>query len=176
MVVLYLFLVVINIVIYHKLFDVIYFDLGHGLVKEVVVSMFVAAFELGAISLLGPYIVVIAVVIGIIALIVKHQKSKRVNENTSELLANMNSMIKGSVASLKSEEGNPITDRQQQLQKKETISIPASNPQKDTEVLKSNAILKSNDDMICCSNCGNQIPKKAKYCGYCGQAIKEKNE
>lgn len=42
-------LTVINLVIYHKVFQVLYFDLGKGLLKEIVVSVFLAIIELSVI-------------------------------------------------------------------------------------------------------------------------------
>lgn len=52
----YLALVVFNIFLYHKIFDVVYFDLGQGLLKEVVGAFLVAALEIGLIVSVGKWI------------------------------------------------------------------------------------------------------------------------
>ncbi|MCI8377966.1 MAG: hypothetical protein HFH72_05515 [Lachnospiraceae bacterium] len=52
----FLVLVVFNIVLYHKIFDVVYFDLGKGLLKEIVGSFIVASLEIGLIMYVGKWI------------------------------------------------------------------------------------------------------------------------
>lgn len=46
-------LMVINLVIYHKIFNVIYFDLGQGLLKEIVGAYILAVMEAGIIVYIG---------------------------------------------------------------------------------------------------------------------------
>ena len=53
MIVLILILAVINWIIYHKIFRVLYFDLGKGLVKEFICCFLVAAIEAALIMYVG---------------------------------------------------------------------------------------------------------------------------
>lgn len=45
-------LMIINLVLYHKIFNVLYFDLGKGLLKELIGAFFAAALEMAAITML----------------------------------------------------------------------------------------------------------------------------
>lgn len=49
----YLVLVVFNIILYHKIFNVVYFDLGKGILKELIGAVLAAGIEIG---LIGKYI------------------------------------------------------------------------------------------------------------------------
>lgn len=51
--IIFIALVVFNIVLYHKIFDVVYFDLGRGILKELFWAFLIAAIEAG---LIGKYV------------------------------------------------------------------------------------------------------------------------
>lgn len=60
-------LIIVNWILYHKIFHVIiYFDLGAALFKELVISFFLACIELAILMTFGPYLLVIAAVIAVI--------------------------------------------------------------------------------------------------------------
>jgi DNA-directed RNA polymerase subunit RPC12/RpoP len=49
-------LMIVNWIIYHRIFSVMYFDLGRGLLKEFIVCFFAAILEISAIVLLFKYV------------------------------------------------------------------------------------------------------------------------
>lgn len=61
----FVFLVIANIVLYHKIFNVIYFNLSSGLMKELVASIFVAIIEIAIVGAVGKWVILIAVIVGI---------------------------------------------------------------------------------------------------------------
>lgn len=60
--VIWLFYVIALLVLYHKVFEVYYFDLGHGILKEIVTACFLALLLTG-ITMKWWYIAVIIIVI-----------------------------------------------------------------------------------------------------------------
>ncbi len=46
MAVIYIALIIINWILYHKIFHVVYFNLGAGLLKEFAICFFFTAFEI----------------------------------------------------------------------------------------------------------------------------------
>lgn len=69
MAVIFIALIIVNWIIYHKIFDVVYFRLGAGLFKEFAICFFLAGIEMAAFSALAsfiiPIIIVLVVVIGV---------------------------------------------------------------------------------------------------------------
>lgn len=57
-------LAVINLYLYHKMFHVVYFGLGKGILKEVVGSLFAAVLEIALLMAIGP--VVISFILGVL--------------------------------------------------------------------------------------------------------------
>lgn len=49
-------LTILNFFLYHKIFDVLYFDLGKGLLKEIIGSYIVAVIEIAFITKIGKYL------------------------------------------------------------------------------------------------------------------------
>lgn len=49
-------LTIVNFFLYHKIFDVVYFDLGKGLLKEIIGSYIVALIEITFITKIGKYL------------------------------------------------------------------------------------------------------------------------
>lgn len=87
MAVIFIALIIINWIIYHKIFDVVYFRLGAGLFKEFAICFFLAGIEMAILSALASYIIpiiiVLVVVIGVpigiknfLGDIKKHKKSQ----------------------------------------------------------------------------------------------------
>lgn len=59
-------LTVLNIILYHKIFDVLYFDLGKGLLKEILGAFIVAYLEMALIVYVGKWILgMVSKVIGV---------------------------------------------------------------------------------------------------------------
>ena len=143
-------LMVVNLVIYHKIFNVLYFDLGKGLLKEVVGAYIAACIEAGLIVMVGEkllggllgvlgwlirlilIIVAVIIVIGIVVWITK--------------------MIKG-----KMEDGGEKTD--------EMTSGSDVEPQKAYSQEKGNVQKK-----VCyCTYCGKTIEETSMFCNFCGK-------
>jgi uncharacterized membrane protein len=67
---------IINLVIYHKCFRVVYFDLGKGIFREIFFSAFIAMFEAGLVVKFGKIIIAIVIVLAIILSFGKKNNSK----------------------------------------------------------------------------------------------------
>lgn len=69
MAIIFIGLIIINWIIYHKIFDVVYFRLGAGLLKEFAICLFLAGIEMALFASIGsfliPILVVLAFVIGV---------------------------------------------------------------------------------------------------------------
>lgn len=141
---------VVNLVIYHKIFNILYFNLGKELLKEVVGAYIVACIEAGLIIMVGEkllggllgvlgwliklilIIVAVIIVIGIVAWITK--------------------MIKG-----KLEDDGGKTD--------EMISVSDVEPQKAHSQEKGNMQKK----VSYCAYCGKAIAETSMFCNFCGK-------
>lgn len=91
-------LILINWWLYHKIFNVVYFNLGAGIWKELVGCFFVAAFELAFLMKIGQTLLKIVLVVALIAaaiIVVKvirdklgqsdnKDKKEEAKENTAE--------------------------------------------------------------------------------------------
>jgi hypothetical protein len=67
---------IINLVIYHKCFNVVYFDLGKGIFREIFFSAFIAMFEAGLVVKFGKIIIAVVIVVAVILSIVKKNNNK----------------------------------------------------------------------------------------------------
>lgn len=157
----FLALIIFNIFLYHKIFDVLYFDLGKGLLKELIGSIFAALFEmalifsvgkwvLGIISkILGVSLKIIIVIVGIsitsyiIYYLYKLIKPKQEKDNKENVENNFNNHSKTDKKTVKDE-----TTYKTQYYDKVTIEKNAK---------------------IICPNCNKQIMKTAKFCNFCGK-------
>jgi len=77
MAIIFIGLVILNWILYHKLFDVVYFNLGAGIFKEFGGCIFMAGIEMALFGLIGPYLIGILAVILVICLIRKIIKKRK---------------------------------------------------------------------------------------------------
>jgi hypothetical protein len=68
---------IINMVIYHKCFSVVYFDLGKGIMRELVFAVLIAWGETALVVKFGKIIVVVVIVVAVILSIVKKNNNKK---------------------------------------------------------------------------------------------------
>ena len=87
MVIIFIALVILNWILYHKLFRVVYFNLGAGLFKEFAACVFFAGIEMALFAMIGPWLIGLAIVIAIIVAIRKYIKKK---EGEKPILENDN--------------------------------------------------------------------------------------
>lgn len=76
MTVIFIILVIANWILYHKLFDVVYFNLGAGIFKEFAACIFLAGIEMALFAVAGPFIIALLVAIIVICSIRKYIKKK----------------------------------------------------------------------------------------------------
>lgn len=76
MVIIFIGLVILNWILYHKLFRVVYFNLGAGLFKEFAACIFLAGIELALFAMIGPWLVGLAIIIAVIIAMRKYIKKK----------------------------------------------------------------------------------------------------
>lgn len=89
MAIIFIALIIINWIIYHKLFDVVYFRLGAGLFKEFAICLFLAGIEMAIFASIGKSVIaiilviafVVAVGIGIKNFVDDIKKHKKFQEN-----------------------------------------------------------------------------------------------
>lgn len=136
-----LFLIIMNWVIYHKIFKVIYFgSVSKSLGNEFIWCTIAAAVEMAAIMYVGKIVLILLLIVaGIIFaiwLIYKMYKfAKIISEKAGE----------------KKEYDNSIPKKQQ-----ERVERPVENNEK----------VKA--EWMFCVNCGKKIKRAAKFCNYCG--------
>lgn len=68
--ILWIFFIIFNLVIYHKIFKVYYFNLGRGLMKELIASIFFASIETAIALRIGKYVLIVIGIILVIGFIV----------------------------------------------------------------------------------------------------------
>lgn len=165
---------VINLVLYHKVFDVYYFG-GQAMVKELVTAIFIAIIESALVVSFGGYILIIIGIIIVIVLIVKAVKKH------TESSGNVDSINKEnkSTVNVQSEKKAPIKENVTEVKKptpvkpKENITPvkkeekKAEKPVTKTEPTSSNT---NKSDKMFCPYCGEKILRTAKFCNYCGKS------
>ena len=178
-------LTVINLVLYHKIFHVLYFDLGKGLLKEIIGAWFVAVIEIGLVgALLRPIlsgaIKIVAVIIKCILIIVvivavllalwflykKIIRKEDVGEFGDEQDKNKGEVILQDVDEDTAVKGNSEQSNMQEMD--------YSTPEGQDNQEEKESILQTKDDsedVVFCAKCGNKISKKYKFCIYCGNRM-----
>lgn len=188
---------VINIRIYHKLFQVVYFNLGRGLFKEIFFSLFIAFFEAGIviklfagiIGIVGKGILIIlklllilavvAIVVGIIWKIVQIVQGKSGKENILDDLMHKNT----SMTSENKEMTNVCkkcgkrfpNDKKfciycgEKLEKEESLD---NSDEKNMETTDSEDTMKE----AACPKCGKTLTGNGKFCIFCGEKIENKEQ
>ena len=76
MAIIFIVLVIANWILYHKMFDVVYFNFGAGIFKEFAACIFLAGIEMALFAAAGPFIIALLVAVVIICSIRKYIKKK----------------------------------------------------------------------------------------------------
>lgn len=170
----WILLAIINLIIYHKIFAVYYFDLGAGLKKEIFYAFFFALIEVGLIAKVGPYILIgigVIIAITIIVIVIKNTRAKSstdgvennsgvdekiLNSNEKDCEPTLNNYSDASIASQESTINRVISEESFQLGESNTFD-------KNDYNLEINGLFKY------CTHCGKQIKRGAKFCNFCGE-------
>ena len=173
-----LFFTVINLIIYHKIFDVYYFSLGHGLAKEIGASVCVAIIETAILAAIlmkvGMIILIILGVLIAIALIVKGIKKLTGNsENTDEVeseqninsTSNQNTDPKNKINEIKDTIVSNVQKAENAI-KTEVASL--SGDKEEATPAKESNVQEVSPEMFC-PHCGKKILRTAKFCNFCGK-------
>ena len=166
---------IINLVIYHKIFSVTYFNLANGCFTEIFFAWLVAMLEMGIILAVGKFIlggilkflgfagkiIIIVLVISLVLFAVSKIVQLIKGKDTEEADKANNDFIQN--------------DEVNEDEKEESEAIPL-----DVEVVtydagteESGAILEkqSNIRMMVCTSCGKAINENDKFCYFCGNKI-----
>lgn len=147
-----LILVIINFIIYHKLFNVIYFDFSRGCATELFWIVIFTAFEiaiikgigqklLGALGAFFGFVIKLVLILAVIALVIF-------------IVWKIVQMVKS----------RPDIDK--------GVGNPMNFAKSAQDMFAKNV---SNAEMIPCARCGKTIKKGSKFCQFCGNKI-ENNE
>lgn len=170
-----LFFTVLNLVLYHKMFDVYYFSLGHGLAKEIVASVCVAIIETAILMKVGMVLLIILGVLIAIALILKAIKKFTGGTEDSD-----------GTNSVQSENATTDPAASAKAKMNEIKDAITSNVQKVENAIKTDASTLLDDAVevvpvsdsnveeapaeMFCPYCGEKILRTAKFCNYCGKS------
>lgn len=135
-----IFLIIMNWVIYHKIFKVIYFgSVSKSLGREFIWCAIGAAFEMAAIMYVGKIVLILLLIVaGIIFAIWLIYKIYKLVKNISEK------------AGEKKEDDSSASKKQENVEKGAKNSARVRN------------------EWMFCVNCGKKIKRDAKFCNYCG--------
>ena len=156
---------VVNLVIYHKIFSVMYFDLSQGLFKELVTAFIIAIFESAllvyfAISILK-VVIIIAIIIACIIAIIKIAAvviEKKEEKNKTEFA-----------------EEQDVTSEMQEDESVFETKNASENTSEENDNRVNNENISANGK-IKCPWCGKEISATAKFCNYCGMNIGHKKK
>lgn len=184
-------LTILNLIIYHKIFNVYYFGgLGKGCFTEVFGAFIVAGIEIALFQMIGGYIIIaiiITTVIVAVILIIKKIYDKRLD-------------IEDTFKTVKDKAENFYDKRKNKYDKdttkpiKEDIVTPKPTTPHNTEskqdILLNNNICKENDintnrdiaeqnyynaekntEKMFCTYCGKKILRTVKFCSFCGAKV-----
>lgn len=168
-----LFFTVLNLVLYHKLFDVYYFSLGNGLAKEIGASVCVAIVETALVMYIGGYVLAIFGIIVVIALIVKAIKKftggSEAGEGVNATQGESSTTDTAAAAKAKMNElKETITSNVHKVESAIKTEIDAVKSD-DEKVVQENSTKTVSDEMFC-PHCGEKILRTAKFCSHCGKA------
>lgn len=155
-------LMIFNLILYHKIFSVMYFDLGRGLLKEIVGAYFVAILEIAIFMFLAQWILVAAVVvvgiaaaIYVIYCIVKFIKKGKKNKDGNSNDINLT-------------KGTPFEENLKEQRKMFETEEKEKSELKRKIVNEERFENKSDSSTIFCVHCGKKIARNAKFCNFCG--------
>lgn len=134
------FLIILNWVIYHKIFKVIYFgSVSKSLGREFIWCAIAAAFEMAAIMYVGKIVLILLLIaVGIIFAIWLIYKMYKLIKSISEKTGD------------KKEYDNFAPKKQERVER----------PVENNERVR--------DEWMFCVHCGKQIKRTVKFCNYCG--------
>ena len=140
-----LILVIINIVIYHKIFDVVYFDFARGCSTEIFWIAIFTAFEIAIIKGIGQKILgMLGALLGFVGKLIIIVLAVSI---AIFVICKIVQIVKGKV------------DTEGEI-KESTDSV-----QRDQDIFEKNVP----DVEICiCASCGKTIKKDSKFCQFCG--------
>ena len=108
MTIVFIVLIIVNWIIYHKIFDVVYFRLGAALFKEFAICFFLAGIEVAILSTIGAAILPAIITIGgiLLAIIAIYNFVKQ----TKEVIDHFKKTDKDSTKSTDSKDVKPTSD------------------------------------------------------------------
>ena len=157
---------IVNLVLYHKVFSVVYFDLGKGLWKEFLASFLLAFFEAGIVLYALKYILIVALVIAAIVFVLWLIKKAADNkQNIQNAISQTGSMIKDTV-------GNAVENRNSYVHNvlENNANPPVlQNSVADGKSLELVGPSSVSEQLRICPSCSNRVPNAAKFCTFCGE-------
>lgn len=177
-------LTVLNLILYHKVFNVFYFDLGRGLTRELVTSFFIAIIEASlimhfgkiALVIIGIILLLIGVLFAIKEIIATVKEGKEWYVNIKEKIEKRKAdKAAGETVSNKPTTQEPIVAINNQQKDSDSISYiePVTMLEGTSrEVIKEKEEIKSEtkSEFMFCPHCGEKISRTAKFCNYCGKS------
>ena len=145
-----LILVIINFIIYHKIFDVVYFDLTRGCATEIFWIVIFTAIEIavirgiilkifGALGVLLGFVVKLVLIVAVISIVIY--------------------AVWKIVQIVKSK-----TDIDGEVEK-------SVNPAQSNQNMYAKNV--SNEEVLICAECGKAIKKESKFCQFCGSRMED---
>lgn len=155
---------ILNLVLYHKVFTVYYFNLGTGLGKELMWSMFFAVIEAAIVITIGVYVIPIVAIVAIV-LFIKKKNNKDHSEssgNMSEGTEYQSEVPTNATTTYRDDKANsPISDVKQNATTQAIDSL--SQGSVNNQMVPSN-----NEQGWFCPRCGNKAGLSHKFCVMCG--------
>lgn len=162
--ILFVFFIVLNLIIYHKIFRVIYFDFQKAFFQEFLGSILVAVIETSIVMVVGPYLLLgIAVIFGIVTIV------KFVNKKNKSSMSTKNPETTDSSNTVYAKKENCPADN---IQKNDPHINEDISPINGAENINSQTPKTSSDETcttMFCSHCGKKIKRSAKFCNFCGK-------
>lgn len=174
-------LAIINLFLFHSVFHVFYFDLGKGLVKEIITACVVACMELviiiiggqwvigllgsavsGILALLGIFLKIILIIVGVGAGIFVFRLIYKKIKDFWRRKKERKNVFKTNSSYEKKDNENLNSDN----------VISEVKPANENKNSKKNIEQIHNEDKMFCPYCGKKNSRRVKYCCFCGKEIK----
>lgn len=157
-------LTILNLIIYHKIFNVYYFGgLGKGCFTELFWAFIVAAIEITLFQMIGGFIIIAIVVVAIIiATIYFVKKIYDKRNDIGETFDKAKSKAENAYEKSKEKRNNKKYGKKDTLTPKSpnVQVVDSENKQQERDVQK-----------IFCTNCGTKILRTSNFCNQCGAKI-----